>query len=173
MSSWNGGWIFKHHPPGHFPGDPVTSCDGSAPVGTSAPWKEHFPYGWVLGCSGLIPWWGSILIRFMYGYVWYIHLHMMYFVKCRFLTPFETYDIVKIGLPPDSRGANSTRNHTNLHPCAASTSGSGLNFSAGPQIWISPAEVCWNDEVWYGPLARSWNSWVLLALIWRKHVCTI
>lgn len=30
-------------------------------------------------------------------HVWYIYLHMIYYVKCRFLIPFETYDIVKMG----------------------------------------------------------------------------
>ena len=70
-------------------------------------------------------------------HVWYIHLHMIYYVKCRFLIPFETYDIVKMGQHLLTLGVQIQQEMT------ASTSASGLNFSAGPQIWISPAEACW------------------------------
>ena len=44
---------------------------------------------------------------------------------------------------PDFWGANSTTKNVTptCTPCAASTSASRLNFSAGPKIWISPAGI--------------------------------
>ena len=110
MSSWKGAESLNIIHQAISPVIPSRLVTARLRLGHPRLGKENFPYGWVLGWPGewvvavgftghgsrlsTDPLMGFYTHTF---HIWYIHLPMIYYVKCWFLIPFETYDIVKMG----------------------------------------------------------------------------